>query len=337
MMSEGVSVIIACYNSEKVISKTLEYLQAQKNYDNIPWEVILVDNNSTDKTSAVAKAIWDKKPIVPLRILLETKVGEANARRTGIIAAQYGILSIVDDDNWVAEDWIYKIDKYFQNPEIGLLGCAGEGVYEETPPEWFEDNKNAFAIGSLYEGDFVDITEWAFVPGAGLSVRKLIYDYLFENNWKPLLEGRVGNTQSAGADSEMCLITRHLGYKIFYSNDLHFKHFTAKHRITWERLKNMTQGFGESDVFTLPYKILYYDRCCKSSIFNSFRRFWWFNYFAKKVALFIKDPLPFIRKVKYDPKILIRIRNKAFTNRIWKERKKFESSFEILDQIKRLK
>lgn len=329
----GISVIIACFNSEKVISTTLKHLQNQKHTENIAWEVILVDNNSTDQTSAVANKTWAEKPIVPLNVLLEETIGEAHARKRGIQAAKYAILSIVDDDNWVDEDWIFKINSYFENPEIGLIGCAGVGEFESTPPDWFYRNQHAFAIGKLYEGDFVDITDSAIVPGAGLCVRRKIYDNLFKLDWKPFLEGRVGNKQSAGADSEMCYITRLFGFKIFYSNLLTFKHFTASHRITWDRLTRMFEGFGEADVFTLPYKILYEESKGNRSLLNKLRKNWWFNWIGKKVALWIKDPFQFLPAPDYSQKELNRIRNRSFCNTIWKERVKFEKSFEYLRLI----
>ncbi len=330
---KGISVIIACFNSEKVIPTTLKHLQNQKNTENIAWEVILVDNNSTDQTSVVANKIWAERPIVPLNILIEETIGEAHARKKGIQAAKYSILSIVDDDNWVDEDWIFKINSYFENPEIGLIGCAGIGEFESMPPDWFFENQHAFAVGKLYEGEFVDITDSAIVPGAGLCVRRKIYDHLFKLDWKPFLEGRVGNKQSAGADSEMCYITRLLGYKIFYSNQLTFKHFTASHRITWDRLTRMFEGFGEADVFTLPYKILYEESKGNKSLINKLRKKWWFNWIGKKVALFIKDPLQFIAAPAFSQKELNRIRNKSFCHTIWKESEKFEKSFEYLRLI----
>ncbi|CAN1577229.1 WcaA Glycosyltransferases involved in cell wall biogenesis [Spirosomataceae bacterium] len=329
----GISVIIACFNSENVISTTLKHLQNQKNTERIAWEVILVDNNSTDHTSATAKAIWDQNPIVPLNVLTEETIGEAHARKKGILAAKYNILSIVDDDNWVAEDWIFKINSYFQNPEIGLVGCAGTGEFEENPPAWFSENQHAFAIGKLYDGDFTDITDYAIVPGAGLSLRKNVYDTLFKLNWKPFLEGRVGNKQSAGADSEMCYVTRLLDYKIYYSNLLHFKHFTAAHRISWDRLTRMTEGFGQADVFTLPYKIMYEESQGKRSLMNTFRKKWWFNFLGKKIALLLKDPFQFIAAPPHTQKELNRIRNKAFCETIWLERKKFEGSFAYLENV----
>lgn len=329
---KGISVIIACYNSENVITETLKHLQRQKNFDDIDWEVVLVNNNSTDKTAEVAREVWDENPIVPLRIITENKTGEANARKAGIVNAQYSILNIVDDDNWVEEQWIRKVYQYFENPEIGLVGCAGEGAFESTPPEWFERNKHAFAIGSLYEGDFVDITEDALTPGAGLSVRKAVFDHLYAIGWTPFLEGRVGTKQSGGADSEICYITRYLGYKIYYSNELHFKHFTAENRLSWDRLERMTYGFGASDVFTLIYKINYLESIGKKSLINTLRKKWWFNLIGKRAAHIIRKN--FIKD--HNQRKLANIRNKAFIETILVEKERFENGFQYLESIPKL-
>jgi glycosyltransferase involved in cell wall biosynthesis len=330
---EGISVIIACYNSEKVIATTLRHLQAQVGYEGISWEVILVNNNSTDQTAQVAESVWNENPIVPLQIILETAQGEANARKAGIKAGRYSILSVVDDDNWVAENWIKTVFSYFKNPEIGLVGCAGEGAFESKLPDWFEANQNAFAIGSLYPGDFVDITKDALVPGAGLNVRKAIYDHLYAIEWEPFLEGRVGNKQSAGADSEMCYITRYLGYKIYYSNQLKFKHFTAENRITWERLKNMTYGFGAADVFFLVYQINYAESEGQKTFLNTLRKKWWFNFLGKRIVLALKRGTFRDREQKE----LFEIRNQAFCETILTDKRRFEEGFAYLNSIPKIK
>jgi glycosyltransferase involved in cell wall biosynthesis len=332
-MAFGISVIIACFNSEKVIATTLKHLQDQKNHAHVNWEVILVDNNCTDNTAQLAKKIWAENPIVELKVISEKKIGEANARKAGIAITQYDILSIVDDDNWVSENWIEKLSEYYKNPDIGLIGCAGEGEYEEKPPHWFAQYQHSFAIGKLYEGNFVEITSDAYVPGAGLSMRKNVFEKLETLGWQPILQGRVGNKQSAGADTEMCLATRLLGYKIYYSNELKFKHFTAKHRISWQRLLNMTEGFGESDVFILPYNILYKEETGKGGLINSLRKFWWFNYIGKKIALLISDPLPFIRNSEFEDRIIVRTRNNAFCKSIFENRKKFKACLLNLETV----
>ncbi len=329
----GISVIIACYNSEKVIPETLRHLQAQEGFDGISWEVVLVNNNSDDNTAEEAEKIWNENPVVPLRIIPETRMGEANARKAGIRAARYNIISVVDDDNRVAANWIKTLFNYYKDPEIGLVGCAGEGAFEAPVPAWFKENEHAFAIGKLYEGNFTDITEDALVPGAGLSVRKEVYDHLYSLNWQPFLEGRVGNRQSGGADSEMCFITRLLGYKIYYSNELHFQHFTAASRISWERLKNMTYGFGAADVFVLVYQLHYLESTGRKSLMTTLRKKWWFNYLGKKLTYFLK------RGTFKDPgqRELFEIRNRAFCETILQEKKRFTEAFAYLDKIPKLR
>ena len=80
-MSQGISIIIACYNSEKVISTTLEHLQNQKKYEGINWEVIVIDNNSTDNTDTATvttrketQRTIPRKDRVEIKKLVEPKV-----------------------------------------------------------------------------------------------------------------------------------------------------------------------------------------------------------------------------------------------------------------------
>ena len=55
----GVSVIVCCYNSAERLPETLKYLSMQNVPENMPWEIIIVDNNSTDSTNDVAMEIWN--------------------------------------------------------------------------------------------------------------------------------------------------------------------------------------------------------------------------------------------------------------------------------------
>ncbi|MGL4631741.1 MAG: glycosyltransferase [Leadbetterella sp.] len=326
----GVSVIIACYCSEKVLEETLKCLQNQQFNRSIDWEVIVIDNNSSDNTFELARKAWTNSDI-ELHVLKEEKVGEANARKAGILHAQYSILSIVDDDNRVGPNWIETVFTYFENPEIGLVGTVGVGDFESPPPAWFREEQNSFAIGSLYSGDFVDITSSAIVPGAGLNVRKEIFDKLYAIDWRPFLAGRIGNIQSAGADSEICYITRLLGFKIFYSNVLTFRHFTLDSRITLERLRNMYAGFGASDVFTLPYRILYEEEVLGKSWMRSLRKKGWFNLYSKRIVSAFRKLKGGNSDLKTE---LLEIRSKAFCQVLSEKKDSFEGAFAYLNDIK---
>ena len=88
-MSKGISVIICSYNSEHRIKEVLECLLAQENTEGFAWEVVMVDNASTDNTVERARQSWHHTR-VPLHIFHELKQGQSYATRTGIKKAKSG-------------------------------------------------------------------------------------------------------------------------------------------------------------------------------------------------------------------------------------------------------
>ena len=100
----GISVVICSYNGESRIADTFCHLYQQTITGHIDWEVILVDNASTDGLVQVARQSWNGA--MPLRILSEPMPGVEHARQTGILAARYSYIIFVDDDNHLAADYL---------------------------------------------------------------------------------------------------------------------------------------------------------------------------------------------------------------------------------------
>ncbi|HLB90290.1 MAG TPA: glycosyltransferase, partial [Terriglobales bacterium] len=105
----GVSAIVCCYNSASRLPATLAHLASQRCEGRFPWEVILVDNASTDGTGRIAQELWPQDAPVHLRVVHEARLGLAYARQRGISAARYELLSFVDDDNWVCPNWVQLV------------------------------------------------------------------------------------------------------------------------------------------------------------------------------------------------------------------------------------
>lgn len=74
-MKYGISVAVCCYNSSGRVPGTLEYLAQQQVSKKIPWEIIVVDNASTDRTSKAARDSWPENAPCQLRIVKEPKRG----------------------------------------------------------------------------------------------------------------------------------------------------------------------------------------------------------------------------------------------------------------------
>jgi len=116
-----VSVVIPAFNEEKYIGKCLESIIAQVEK---PDEIIVVDNNCTDKTVAIVRNRGAK-------IIKEKDQGMIHARNAGFDAANYEIIARTDADTILPRDWILKIKGYFKDPNLGAL--SGPVAYFSLP------------------------------------------------------------------------------------------------------------------------------------------------------------------------------------------------------------
>lgn len=98
-----VSLIVPAYNEEKKISKTLESLSKQSYKD---FELLVIDNNSTDKTSEIAHKFTKN-------VHLEKTKGYIHAANTGAHKAKGELITFCDADSIYPTDWLSKIVAVF--------------------------------------------------------------------------------------------------------------------------------------------------------------------------------------------------------------------------------
>lgn len=118
-----VSVIVPCYNEEESIRACLEALSSQRSK---PFEVIMVDNNCSDRTVHIAQRFGFVK------IVQEKKPGLVAARDRGFSIATGDILARIDADSVVAENWIEKIQESFTS-HTSLQAITGSGYFYDAP------------------------------------------------------------------------------------------------------------------------------------------------------------------------------------------------------------
>jgi len=254
-MNKGVSVVICCYNSEKRIETTLEHLKKQVCPDTIKWEVVLIDNASTDNTVQISYEYWGNYG-VPLRVIKEEKPGLSHAREAGFISAQYDYVSMVDDDNWVCSDWVKTVYNIMDsNPLVGACGGRGEGAFEIDPPFWFEEQQYAYAVGPQLSMISKDPSNSKFLYGAGITIRKSLWLNLKEKGFSPILSGRKGTSLTSGEDFELTLAIQLSGYDLFYDSNLTFMHYMTANRLSWDYLKKLHFSFGKASAIIDLYKV----------------------------------------------------------------------------------
>lgn len=240
----GVSIVICCYNSAVRITKTLEYVAAQQVPADVQWEVVIVDNASTDDTGSVASGLWDRlgKP-VPLTIVTEPKKGINYARITGIKSAQYEYVLFCDDDNWLAADYVRVAFGIMSgDTSIGVCGGKGEAVFEAAEPSWFQQYKAVFACNAQADKEgYLDINHLGLYS-AGMIIRRDAILRILASGYESEFEARSDSKLSGGEDFELVILIRTLGYKAYYSDRLTFRHFMPQSRMTWSYLKRIIKG-----------------------------------------------------------------------------------------------
>ena len=293
-MQEGVSIVVCCHNSARLLPETLSHLAAQQ-FSSAPpsCEVIVVDNASTDDTVKVARECWPDDRPIPLRIVPEPKLGLSNARLRGIAEAKYSIVCFVDDDNLVNDDWAEIVSRVMsEHPEVGACGGQTEAQCEVAQPLWFELFQNYYAVGQQaeQEGDITDAR--GYLWGAGLCLRKEAFERLFENGFGFLLSDRKGEALSSGGDAELCYALKLTGWRLWYEPQLRLRHFLTAPRLQWNYLRRISRGFGAATAAIDSYEMAFKDE--PSTVVERLRRTWGWQTLATVWRL-LRQPVKVLR------------------------------------------
>ncbi len=251
---KGVSIIVCCYNSVTRLTPTLAHL-AKQDFQ-YPWEVIIVDNASTDGTGNWAAQEWSRFNLssIGFKVVQESNPGLSSARKKGVLESQYEYILFCDDDNWLTPNYVSTAFLIMEeNPEIGLLGGRNLLASDVPPPPWFFDYSMCFAIGEQGKesGDITETKE--NVWGAGMVIRTKILKEVFELDYQFTTSDRKGASLVGGGDWEISYLARFMGYKFWYSSELVLHHYMPETRFQRKYLLKLVYSFGLSDVHLQHY------------------------------------------------------------------------------------
>ncbi|MEM7063651.1 MAG: hormogonium polysaccharide biosynthesis glycosyltransferase HpsE [Cyanobacteria bacterium P01_B01_bin.77] len=241
------SVAIPTYNGGNRLAAVLECLRWQLNTDNLSWEVIIVDNNSTDNTAAIVQQYqrgWSRH--VPLRYTLETRQGAGYARQKAIQLAASPLVGFLDDDTLPGMTWLISAYRFAKEyPQAGVIASRIQGSFETDPPKNFERIAALLALterGSqplMYEP-----RQKVIPPSAGMVVRRQAWiDHVPE---ELVLTGRTGTSMLTGEDTESILHIQRAGWDVWYNPTMRLQHQIPSARLTRQYLQKLCRGIGLS-------------------------------------------------------------------------------------------
>lgn len=169
------SVILCTYNRRDVLRSALESLTAQKT-DGISYEILIIDNNSTDGTRETAQEFVERDP--HFRYFFETQQGLSYARNRGIAEAQSDLLVFTDDDIAFSETWVQKNYEAGQRfPDAEYLGGRVLPIWTGAAPAWTKHSMAPFALSDLGTAPMeVSPQNPHCLVGASLAVRRRALD-----------------------------------------------------------------------------------------------------------------------------------------------------------------
>jgi len=169
MSCPDISVVVPVYNDPNGIQTTLRSL-VEQTYPDSSYEVLPVDNGSTDETPAVINSFaTESSPVEPLS---EPDIQSSYAARNrGIEHATGRTIAFIDADMWVDEDWVERIATKAEETESVYMGCNVELVPENDPPTIPEqyNAETGFPVESYIRHDH-------FAPTCCLVVQSQVFD-----------------------------------------------------------------------------------------------------------------------------------------------------------------
>lgn len=248
-----ISVIIPTRNHAALLEKTLASL-ARQQYPAWEFEIIVIDNGSSDTTPEVCEA-WRAR-IPNLRRAFEPNPGLHVGRHLGLKLAQGDILVYADDDIQAEPCWLDSIAEAFEDPEVGLVGGNNLPDYESVPPAWLEGLKRRLPFG------------WAIPPLSildfGAEPRDIDPHYVWGCNYgirKELLlqiggfhpDGMPADLQHLRGDGESHVSNQVAlrGKRIRFAPGATIRHFTPASRMTDGYLQDRGRRQGVSKTYTI--------------------------------------------------------------------------------------
>lgn len=238
------TVAIPTYNGAKRIADVLERLRWQLGTERITWEVIVVNNNSTDDTEAVVRRFQKGWP--ELRYAFEPRQGAAHARQKAIRLARSPLVGFLDDDNLPSAIWVNQAYKFAsQHPKMGAVGSRIQGQFSNCqPPANFERIAAFLALTERGPSPIIyHPGQKILPPGAGLVIRRSAW--LAAVNESIELGVRVGNRDVA-EDLEPVRHIQKAGWEVWYNPSMRVEHKIPAQRLTREYLCSLMRGIGLS-------------------------------------------------------------------------------------------
>ncbi|RLD63731.1 MAG: hypothetical protein DRJ01_02965 [Bacteroidetes bacterium] len=247
-----VSVVICSYNREKFLPGALNSLINQT-VDKDKYEVIIVNNNSTDSTEKICKQFISENKELNVSYFVEKNQGLSFARNRGIKEAKGEIISFIDDDAIAREDYVENLIKTFkQYPEYGAIGGKVIPIFPDNKePVWMSKYIQGVVSKVDYGNKIKDFSK-KYPTGCNMAFRRELFEKFGGFNTDLVYRGD---------DKYVFYKLKKNKVKILYAPNVYVNHNIDAYRIEPKFIDKISKSTGASEKLRLQtepgYKSVY--------------------------------------------------------------------------------
>ena len=243
--STKITVLVCTYNRSETLGETIESVATQTLPQSVSWELLIVDNNSSDDTRRVVEDFRQRYP-GRIRYFFEPQQGLSYARNTGIREAKGEILVFIDDDETAEAGWLENLTANLQSGEWAGVGGRVLPPPSFSPPPWLP-RKSLFASAPLATFDLgLEARQLNEPPfGANMAFRREVFDSY--GGFRTDL-GRMGKSMISNEDTEFGRRLLAAGLRLRYEPSALIYHRVEEIRLRPEYFLKWWFNKGRSDI-----------------------------------------------------------------------------------------
>ncbi|MBN2602212.1 MAG: glycosyltransferase, partial [Candidatus Marinimicrobia bacterium] len=249
-MNIDISVVVPTYNRNYLLKKTLNSILNSESIGAVDFEILVIDNNSTDLTRLVVQEFEIKTDGI-VRYILEKQQGSSPSRNRGIFESRGKYILFTDDDQVVDTKWMKRIYVTFIQYNADIVGGKIKYLIPNNSPIWLihllEDNPNSIGQLDLGNSVFQVKTLQELPKGGNMAFRKKV---LTDNvRFDPKI-GRIGKQLLVGEETKLLKQLFKSGKIIIYQPDAIIYHILEKQRYYKKYWCKEAFGRGQSIIIS---------------------------------------------------------------------------------------